>query len=462
MISAQEYQARRERLLSATPLNSVIIVSAANEVTRSRDTEYHFRQNSDFFYLSGFTEPDAFLVLFNRQASASKNSADNHSSSENIKSSQFPIRSAIFVREKDPQAETWHGRRLGVDAAPEKLSIDMAYGLSDINELLPELIDGAAALYYSLGDNQRSDKIVQAAIAVCKYAPKQSKIAPSSIVDVSELIHKMRLIKSPAELELMQASANIACEAHKRAMQTCRPGAYEYQLEAHILHTFAMHGARFAAYNTIVGGGENACILHYTENHDELVDGDLVLIDAGAEYAGYASDITRTFPVNGRFSEPQKALYTIVLNAQLASIASLKPGATLSQAMQVAAEIITQGLLDLGILQGSFESCMQEGTYKAFFMHGLGHYLGLDVHDVGPYKEGGNDILLAPGMVLTVEPGIYIATQNTANYVPNEYKNIGIRIEDNVVITNDGCRVLTTKAPKTIDEIETFMANADE
>jgi Xaa-Pro aminopeptidase len=447
LIQVQEYLERRERLLTQLQPNSIFIIAAATEQTRSNDTEFHFRQHSDFFYLTGFNEPDAFLVMSNRCANTTT-------------ANQALTNTTLFVREKDELAEIWHGRRLGSYAAPAQLKIDMAYSIDDIDDILPELIDGADNLYFTLDQNMRSDDIVQAALSECKNAPKQSKTAPHNIIDVSYLIHNMRLIKSSAEIAVMQSSADISCNAHKRAMQECAPGVYEYQLEAHILHTFAMHGARFAAYNTIVGGGENACILHYTENSSVLNGGDLVLIDAGAEFQGYASDITRTFPVSGRFSEAQKALYTIVLNAQLASMRLLKPGKTIAQAMAVAIEVITQGLLDLGILQGDLQDCIKHDAHKPFFMHGLGHYLGLDVHDVGPYKAHGKDILLEAGMVLTVEPGIYIADNEANAAVPAKYKNIGIRIEDNIVISADGHTVLTSSAPKTIADIEALMASS--
>ena len=445
MISLDEFAQRRQRLIEQLAPNSVAIIAAASEVTRSRDTEYHFRQNSDFFYLSGFNEPDAFLLLF-RHGQA-------------IPKQEKTPASVLFLREKDPHAEIWHGRRLGVDAAPSALHIDMAFDLDDIDECLPELLNGVDHLYYSLDDNLSADATVLAAIATCKAAPKQSKTAPRNIVDVSYILHKMRLIKSPTEIATMQASADIACLAHKNAMQACKPELFEYQLEAHILHTFAMHGARFAAYNTIVGDDENTCILHYTENQSELIDGDLVLIDAGAEFEGYASDITRTFPVSGKFSEAQKTLYQLVLDAQLASLEVLKPGKTIAQAMQVAVRVITQGLVELGVLLGSVEECIENESYKAYFMHGLGHYLGLDVHDVGLYKEDGKDVLLEAGMVLTVEPGVYIADNEDNTHVPAQYKNTGIRIEDNIVITTDGHRIMTSAAPKTISDIEAIMAN---
>ena len=445
MISTAEFAARRQQLLAQLPNNTIVIVPAAQEVTRSNDTEYHFRQNSDFFYLSGFNEPDSFLILSN---------AGKSQNADNTKKSNV-IESAIFVRPTNELDEVWHGRRLGVNAAPLALKIDIAYSTDDIAQILPELLNQHDYLYYQLDANAYADKLVQAALATCNKAPKQSMVAPATICDVSRLIHSMRLIKSPAELAVLQQSADISCKAHCLAMQTCKPGMFEYQLEATILHSFAMQGARFAAYNTIVGGGENACILHYTQNSDALKSGDLVLIDAGSEYAAYAADITRTFPVNGKFSAPQVELYELVLASQLASLALLKAGNTIDQAMQVAVKIITQGLIDLGILQGDLSQCIAQNAHKEFFMHGLGHYLGLDVHDVGVYKHAGQDIPLQVGMVMTVEPGIYIPA--TAK-VPDCYKGIGIRIEDNIVITAHGNEVLTAKVPKTIAAIEALMA----
>lgn len=444
MITLKEFNIRRKRLLSQLLPNSIAIIPAAHELTRSNDTEYAFRQNSDFFYLTGFNEPDAFLILSN-----AGNKMDNDSALE----------SAIFVRPKDEFAEIWHGRRLGAIAAPKSLGIDFAYSIEDLQEVLPELLNGHEYLYFSIDENAQADEVVLGAMSVCKRAPKQSMTAPCAIYDVNQMIHAMRLIKSEAELALMQQSADISCQAHCVAMQMCKPGMFEYQLEAYILHSFAMQGARFAAYNTIVGGGDNACILHYTENQDVLNNNDLVLIDAGSEYQGYAADITRTFPVNGKFTQAQAQLYELVLKAQLASIDVLKPGNTIAQAMQVAVEIITKGLLELGILEGQLQTCIANDAHKDFFMHGLGHYLGLDVHDVGVYKRAGKDIPLQAGMVLTVEPGIYIAPNAK---VPTQYKGIGIRIEDNIALYENGSdagnKVLTAKVPKTIHDIEAIMA----
>ncbi|MFT7504569.1 MAG: Xaa-Pro aminopeptidase, partial [Gammaproteobacteria bacterium] len=308
-IDIAQFQARRARLLSIVNSmvnkNAIVIIPSAQEVTRSNDTEYSFRQNSDFYYLTGFNEPDCFLVLSNKGLTNSQSSTHQ---------------STLFLRPKDDSAEIWHGRRLGITDAPKNLLVDTAYSIEDIDEILPDMLDGHDYLFYSLSENLHADDLVQSAMAICKNAPKQSKQAPSSIVDVSQLVHAMRLIKSAQEISLMQQSADISCKAHKAAMALCKPGVYEYQLEATILHSFAMQGARYAAYNTIVGGGENACVLHYIENKDVLLDGDLVLIDAGSEYQGYAADITRTFPVNGRFSPAQTEIYNLVLSTQLACI----------------------------------------------------------------------------------------------------------------------------------------------
>lgn len=434
-ISSEEFLLRRQTLVAQLSENSVCVVFAAQELSRSNDTEYPFRQNSDFYYLTGFNEPDAVLLLSNTA-----------------------LGSVVFVRPSNPLAEVWHGRRLGVDKASSALQVDMAHNVEDIKEILPHLVNTHKHLYFDIGTNARADDIVQDALRVCKKAPKQSMHAPSAICDINGLIHKMRLVKSEAEIKIMQHSADISCQAHCDAMKVCKPGVFEYQLEATILHRFAMQGARFAAYNSIVGGGENACILHYTENKDVLNDGELVLIDAGSEYQGYAADITRTFPVNGKFSVPQAQLYNLVLQAQEVSLAVLKAGTTIAQAMEQAVKVINEGLINLGILRGTLSECIKSEAHKAYFMHGLGHYLGLDVHDVGEYKKEGIDIPLSSGMVMTVEPGLYIPV--TAN-VPEQYKGIGIRIEDNILITEQGNVVLTNKVPKTINDIEALMVGVN-
>ncbi len=435
MIPISEYKNRREVLLSQVLDDSIVIVPAATEKVRSRDTEYAFRQDSDFYYLTGFCEPEAILIL------------SRSSDRENTQS-------ILFVREKDEFAEIWHGKRLGCQAAPEELGVDIAFGLSELGERLPELLHRHQQLYYSLGCSSYGDKIVQGALEACRRAPKQSLVAPPSIHDVNKIIHEMRLIKSECEIEVMSKSAQISAEAHCLAMRNCHAGMFEYQLEAIILHHFAMNGARNAAYNSIVGAGDNACILHYTENSTELKQGDLVLIDAGSEFYGYAADITRTFPVSGRFNDAQKAIYQLVLDAQKEALATLCPGVSIADAMSSAVKVITTGLISLGILQGDLKTCIEREDYKAFFMHGLGHYLGLDVHDVGDYKENGHDKLLQKGMIITVEPGLYIPKH--AN-VPDIYKGIGVRIEDDVLITENGYKVLTGGVPKEIVEIEALM-----
>ncbi|MFC3120922.1 Xaa-Pro aminopeptidase [Agaribacter flavus] len=435
MITQAEYDQRRARLIAECLPNSVVVLPAAQMCTRSNDTEYHFRQNSDFWYFTGFNEPDAYLILSNR---------DNANS----------FASYVFLRPKDKTAEIWHGRRLGVQSAPSTLNIQQAYSIEELDELLPTIINGHDHLYYTAGANTLADKVVNAAIKVCKTAPKQAMSAPKCVHDISIMIHKMRLIKSEQEIAVMQRAADISAQAHCKAMQIAHPDIWEYQLEADILHTFASNGARFAAYNTIVGGGENACILHYVDNNQRVADGDLVLIDAGCELHGYAADITRTFPINGKFTPAQAEIYQLVLDAQLASLDLLKPSGQISVAMDRAVEIITKGLIRLGIIKQDFESAIESQSWRNFFMHGLGHYLGLDVHDVGVYKVNGADIPLTPGIVMTVEPGIYISPDAD---VPEQYKGIGIRIEDNILITEGGNKILTDKVPKTIKDIETLM-----
>ena len=437
-ISAAEFSERRRTLLSKCEPNSLCIVAANSLVTRSNDTEFPFRQNSDFWYLTGFNEPEAYLLLSNKDVFAKQSEV-----------------SYIFVQPTDAFAEVWHGRRLGVNAAKQALQVTHAYDVEEIDEYLADIIDGHDHLYYSFDDGASVESTISMAMAECRNAPKQSKQAPNSVHDIQPIIHAMRLIKSDAELNIMQEAATISCKAHQRAMQFSAPGKFEYQLEAELHHEFAMNGARYPAYGTIVGSGDNACILHYTENSSELRDGDLVLIDAGCEWQGYAADITRTFPVNGKFSDTQKTLYQLVLDSQKAALEVLIPGNTISQAMQACVRVIVKGLLDLGILSGTLESNIENETWRAFFMHGLGHWLGLDVHDVGIYKFKGEDRPLEAGMVMTVEPGLYISESAD---VEQKFKGIGIRIEDNIVLTESGHRNLTEVAPKEISDIEALMA----
>ncbi|TKB48677.1 Xaa-Pro aminopeptidase [Ferrimonas sediminicola] len=429
----KDFKAHRQQLMAALPEGSVAMLFAARECTRSNDTEYHFRQNSDFFYLTGFNEPDAVLLL---------------------RPGQTP-ESVIFVRPTDKLAEIWHGRRLGVEAAPEALQLDVAFSLDEMGELLPDLVNGADTLAWLPGQASYSDEAVSALMATLRAGFRQGRRAPTKQLDLRAQLHEMRLHKSDAEVALMARAGEISAKAHVRAMQACRPGLYEYQLEAEINHECAIHGARFMAYNSIVGGGVNACILHYTENEAQLNDGDLVLIDAGCELDGYAADITRTFPVNGRFSEEQRALYALVLEAEKTAISLLRPGISIKEANDRVLIILVSGLVALGILEGEVEALIEQEAYKAFYMHGLGHWIGIDVHDVGDYHTADRTRPLEPGMVLTIEPGLYIGPDAE---VEARWRGIGIRVEDDVLITEEGHRVLTAGVPKEIDEIEALMA----
>jgi Xaa-Pro aminopeptidase len=436
MIEPTEFLSRRQQLLSAMQANSICLVPAAGRVTRSRDTEYPFRQDSYFQYLCGFPEPEAWLLLSN-----SERYADGLS--------------VLFCLEKDPSAEIWQGRRFGPKKAKLTFQLDMAFTLEDFEEKLLELVDGHESLYFAKGDIDQADGQIFALLEELRAAPKQSKQAPKNIVDLRPILDEMRLFKSEAEVQVMREAARISTTAHKRAMQAAQAGRYEYQLEAEIHHQFAIDGAKHPAYGTIVGSGDNGCILHYTENSDELYDGDLVLIDAGCELQGYAADITRTFPVSGSFSPEQKQVYQIVLDAQLAAFEMIKPSNTMKDAADKAIEVITLGLIELGILQGELAENIKQQGYREFYMHGLSHWLGMDVHDVGNYKIDGQDRPFEPGMVLTVEPGIYI---NPDADVDKRWQGIGIRIEDNLLITETGYENLTQAAPKTIQEIEALMS----
>jgi len=432
------YQRRRNQLLERIADNSAVFISAANEKIRSRDTEYPFRQDSDFYYFTGYKEPDAALLL--------------------IKRGELQ-QTVLFNRSRDKRAEIWTGLRLGQQQALSVLGVDQAYPIELIDERLPELLDGLEQLYLALGVYPERDQTLFKALDTLRRGGRQNRKEPGILIDWRPIVHEMRLFKSEEEIALMRRAAEISGWGHVRAMRYCRPGLYEYQLQAEIEHEFARHGARYPAYGTIVGSGGHACILHYTENDHQLRDGDLVLIDAGAEYQGYAGDITRTFPVNGRFSEPQRQLYELVLKAQLTAVDAMKPGATIKQVNQQVIHILTEGLLQLGVIKGDLETLIEREKYKEFYMHGLGHWLGLDVHDVGDYSSAERARPLEPGMVLTVEPGLYLSPDAD---VPAAYRGIGIRIEDNVLITDDGYENLTLAVPKTVEAIEQLMASANQ
>ncbi len=434
-IDKSEFKARRERILAQMDANSVAIIPAASEVTRSRDTEYAFRQDSDFLYLTGFNESDAVLVLSNNS----------------------DIPSTLFCLDKDKLAEIWHGRRIGFDKAKSDYLFDEAYPLSELNDKLVTMLNEKDAIYFAQGAYPSFDTKVFSLLGTLRSGSRKGLKAPSAIKEIRGLIHEMRLFKSPSEVNIMREGCEISARGHMRAMRYSHPGATEFQLEAELHHHYAMNGAPHPAYGTIVGSGDNANILHYTQNSDVLKDGDLVLIDSGCELQGYAADITRTFPVNGQFSEPQAALYNIVLKAQEVAFEEVKPGGFMSHANKRAMQVMTQGLLDLGILTGDFDELMAKGACKEYYMHGLGHWLGLDVHDVGDYKQNNVERAFEPGMVLTIEPGLYISEDSNA---PQQYKGIGIRIEDNLLITESGHENLTLSVPKTINDIELLMQSA--
>jgi Xaa-Pro aminopeptidase len=415
--------------------NSVAILPAAREVARSNDTEYRFRQDSDFYYLTGFKEPDAVAVVApGREA-----------------------RFTLFVRPRDKEKETWTGRRAGVEGAREAFGADEAFPIEELQEKLAELLDGARNLYYRLGNgNPELDQTVIRQIARMRGLGWRKVRPPQIITDPGTLLHEMRLIKTEAEIALMQRAADIASDAHREAMRAARAGVKEYEIEALIEYIFRKNGAAAPAYNSIVGSGANATILHYVNNDAELKDGDLLLIDAGAEYECFASDITRTFPVSGRFTGAQRDIYQLVLDCQERCIEMIAPGVTLDEMHRRSVEILTEGMVRLGLLKGEVSKLIEEEQYKKFYMHRLGHYLGMDVHDVGVYHSDGEPRPVEAGMVMTVEPGLYISVD--AEDIPDEYRGIGVRIEDDVLVTLQGYRTLTDKAPKQVEEIEALMA----
>ncbi|EOL8969186.1 Xaa-Pro aminopeptidase [Cronobacter dublinensis] len=435
-MTQQEFLRRRQALLAKMAPASAALIFAAPQAMRSADSEYPYRQSSDFWYFTGFNEPEAVLVL--------------------IKSDETHSHSVIFNRLRDKTAEIWSGRRLGQDAAPAKLGVDRALAYNEIDEQLYQLLNGLDVVYHAQGEYAYADTIVFAALDKLRRGSRQNLSAPATLTDWRPWVHELRLFKSPEELAVMRRAGEISALAHTRAMQKCRPGMYEYELEGEILHEFTRHGARFPSYNTIVGGGENGCILHYTENESQLRDGDLVLIDAGCEYRGYAGDITRTFPVNGKFTPAQRAVYDIVLESLETALRLFRPGTSIQDVTGDVVRVMVKGLIGLGILQGDVEQLVADNAHRPYFMHGLSHWLGLDVHDVGFYGPDRSRIL-APGMVITVEPGLYIAPDAD---VPEAYRGIGIRIEDDIVITETGNENLTASVVKSADDIEALMAAA--
>ena len=433
-----EFTRRRKRLMQMMGKSSVAILPAAPVLMRNRDAEHAYRQDSDFYYLTGFPEPEAVAVLIPKRKHA-----------EYI----------LFCRERDPVMETWNGRRAGLDGAVEEYGADDAFPIADIDDILPGLLENCERVFYAMGCNQGFDNQVNGWVNQLRDKARAGVHTPGEFVALDHLLHDMRLYKSRAEITAMRKAATISASAHIRAMQTTKPGMMEYEIEAEVQHHYKKNGCEHA-YTPIVGGGENGCILHYTENNSLLRNGDLLLIDAGAENDLYAADITRTFPVNGKYSPEQKALYQIVLDAQLAAIKKVKPGNHWNDPHEAAVKVITKGLIKLGLLKGNLRTLIKEQAYRAFYMHRTGHWLGMDVHDVGDYKVGDAWRELEPGMVLTVEPGLYIApgTKVGKRTVPKKWQGIGIRIEDDVLVTKDGCDILSKDAPKTINDIEALMA----
>ena len=430
-----EFKRRRTELMKMMGKNTIAILPSASLVTRNRDADFPFRQDSDFLYLTGFNEPDAVMVL-----------VPGRKHGEYI----------LFCREKDPEQETWHGRRAGQEGVIENYGADDSFPIDDIDDILPGLLEGTDSIFNIMGLYAEFDQRLIGWVNHIKAQSRSGVHVPSEFVSLDYVLHDMRLYKSREELKLMREAAAISATAHQKAMKICAPGRYEYQIAAEFDYEFRKNNAQHA-YSAIVGGGANACILHYTDNSDELCDGDLLLIDAGCEVEGYASDITRTFPVNGKYSNAQREIYEIVLAAQMAAIKKVKPGNHWNDPHNAAVKVITKGLIEIKLLKGSLAKLTREQAFRKFYMHRTGHWLGLDVHDVGDYKVGDQWRLLEPGMVLTIEPGIYIPAHSKG--VHRKWWDIGIRIEDDVLVTRTGCEVLTEAVPKKTDEIEALMAS---
>jgi Xaa-Pro aminopeptidase len=427
--------AKRRQEVMQQMAGGVAILPTAPQFIRNRDVHYRFRPDSDFYYLTHFPEPEAVAVL-----------VPGREHGEYI----------LFCREKNPEKEIWEGRRAGLEGAREHYGADDAFPIDDIDEILPGLLENREKVFYSMGRFKDFDARLMGWVNEVREKARNGVHAPGEFVDLNHILHEMRLIKRPEEVKLMKRAAKVSASAHRRAMQACRPGMAEYEVEAELVYEFKKGGSPYPAYPPIVGGGANACILHYTENSDELKNGDLLLIDAGAEIDGYAADITRTFPVNGRFSGEQRAVYELVLASQHAAIEQARPGKHWNEPHDAAVRVLTQGLKDLGLLKGNdVEGHIEKGDYKRFYMHRTGHWLGMDVHDVGDYKIEDSWRLFEPGMVLTVEPGLYIPAGSPD--AGERWWNIGVRIEDDVLLTRDGNEILSQDAPKTVGEIEALM-----
>ena len=428
------YRKRRERLAQAMG-EGVAVLPTAPERTRNRDSHYPYRFDSYFYYLTGFTEPEAVLVIVGGAAP----------------------RTLLFCRERSEEREIWDGFRHGPEAAKERFGLDEAHPVAALDETVSRLLENQPALHYPVGADPEWDARAMRWLNAVRGRVRAGVAAPERVHEVRVVLDDMRLSKDAHELALMRRAGSIAAAAHRRAMQATRPGRNEYEIEAELLYEFRRNGAQFPAYSPIVAGGPNACVLHYVFNNAPLRDGELLLIDAGCELDGYASDITRTFPVNGRFSAAQREVYEIVLASQRAAMDVVKPGAAWNEPHDAAVRVLAQGMLDLKLVRGSLDAVLEKELYKRFYMHRTGHWLGLDVHDAGDYKRQGSWRPLAPGMTLTVEPGLYI---RAAADVPERLHDIGIRIEDDVLVRAGPCEVMTAEAPKRIDDIEALMRDA--
>ena len=435
-MTKKEFAKRRQQLMEIMGQNSIAILPNAEVSSRNRDVDYPYRSDSNFHYLSGFDEPESVIVI-----------VPGRPHGEYL----------LFCRERKLEKEIWNGYRAGQEGAIKNFNADDSYPISDLDDILPGLLEEREKVFYTMGNIASFDQRIVGFLNHLRQASRQGKHSPTEIIELDHCLNELRLFKSSAEIRAMRKAGEISAKAHIRAMQFTQPGHWEYQVEAEIIHEFMINNCRSSAYPSIVGGGENGCILHYIENNHKLKNNDLLLIDAGAEYDFYAGDITRTFPVNGKFTPSQKALYTIVLNAQKAAIAAVKPGNHWNQPHEAAVRVLTAGLIDIGLLEGELEELIENHSYREFYMHRTGHWLGMDVHDVGDYKVGGEWRLLEPGMVLTVEPGIYI---RDLEHIPKKWHFTGIRIEDDVLVTKTGNEVLSALAPKEIDEIETLMAQS--
>ena len=436
-MNQSEFKKRRKQLMQCIGMGNIALISSAGVRVRNRDVDYPFRQDSDFYYLTGFNEPDALAVFI-----------PGRSQGEYI----------LFCREFDEKKALWEGAHAGLEGAIKHYAADDSFPIDDIDDIVSGMLENKTKVFYPMGRDTDLDHSLQEWIRHIRSQSRSGVMAPAELASIEPIVHEMRLFKSAAELKLMRYAAQISAEAHVKAMQLCVAGKYEYQVEADIVHHFMQSGLRNVAYPSIVAGGKNACTLHYTENSDKLKNGDLLLIDAGAECDHYAADITRTFPVSGKFSEPQALLYQLVLDAQFAAIEQIRPNVPWNAAHDASVDVLTKGLVKLGLLKGTVSKLIKNEKYKQFYMHRIGHWLGMDVHDVGDYKVNQEWRLLQAGMVLTVEPGLYIP--ENCKSVDKKWRGIGIRIEDDVLVTKNGHEILTHEVPKTIAEIEMLMTEA--